>query len=148
MSKYAMHFYTRCTDSAREEEFNSWYSHVHLPQLHQAIGVSSARRYVSVDSNCKARYLAVYEFETEDIQESLQSFFEIVRECFESVKHIDCIESVTIVNTPMVSCYKELLSEHVPRLSCGEYPKRIPDALKELEVQAARGNLEGHITGC
>ena len=147
MSKYAMYFYTRCTDPAREEEYNSWYSHVHLPQLRQAKGVSSAKRYVSMDSNCKAKYLAVYEFETEDIHESLESFFQIVRRCFETGKHIDFIESVSIVNTPLVSCYKELPSEQVPQFPCGEYPKMVPDALKELEVRtAAHGNFEGHLT--
>ena len=97
-----------------------------------------------MNSNCKAKYLAVYEFETEDIQESLESFFQIVRRCFETGKHIDFIESVSIVNTPLVSCYRELPSEQVPQIPCGEYPKRVPAALKELEVRTAHGNFEGH----
>ena len=74
MSKYAMNFYTRCTDPAREKEFNSWYSHTHLPALRLAKGLTSARRYICTDISCEAKYLAVYEFETEDIQESLRSF--------------------------------------------------------------------------
>lgn len=132
MNKYAMNFYTRCTDPAREKEFNSWYSHTHLPALRLAKGLTSARRYICTDISCKAKYLAVYEFETEDIQESLRSFFRIVRQSFETGSHIDCIESISSVNTPKVACFKELLAEQVARLPCKEYPKKVPGALNEL----------------
>ncbi len=132
MSKYAMLFYTRCTDSAREDEFNSWYSHVHIPELRQAAGLTSARRFVCTELSHKAKYLAMYEFETENPQESARSFFQIVQKCFASGRHIDCIESVFASDTPGVAVYRELAPDEVRRLPCRDYPKRVPEILNKL----------------
>jgi hypothetical protein len=132
MSRYVMNFYTRCTDPAREDEFNSWYSHVHVPELACVEGVTDARRYICTDPRCEAKYLAVYELETKDLAESMKRFFSIVRSSFESGRHIDCVESATTVNTPLVGIYKEMLPDEVARLPLREYPKRVPAALSEL----------------
>lgn len=132
MSKYAMFFYTRCTDFGREDEFNSWYSHVHIPELRQAAGLTSARRFVCSEPKCRAKYLAVYEFETDNLQESKRSFFQIVHRCFTSGRHIDCIESVVAADTPGVTVYRELAPDDVRCLPCPDYPKGVPEALKKL----------------
>ena len=133
MNKFTMYFFTNCTDSRREEEFNSWYSHIHIPDLSAATGLSSAKRYVNQDPNSKAKYVAVYEFTTENIQHSLRSFFLLVRRSFENGRHIDCIESVTSINTPLVSCYKEMDPAFIKRLPSREYPKNVPSRLDKME---------------
>ena len=53
-------------EAAREDEFNKWYTEVHLPMFFKFKGLKKASRYRlrSENADC-ARYLAVYEFETE-----------------------------------------------------------------------------------
>ncbi len=53
-------------DADREDEFNEWYSGVHLPMFFQFAGLKKASRYrlISESPGC-VKYLAVYEFETE-----------------------------------------------------------------------------------
>jgi hypothetical protein len=133
MNKYTMYFFTRCTDPEREEEYNSWYSHVHVPELQKARGLTSAKRYASTDPNCRAKYLAVYEFETRDIHDALRSFFQLVRKSFQEGKHIDCIESVTNINAPYISCYQEVNQDQIAKQPCRKYPSRVPEALDRIE---------------
>ena len=71
MARYNFLVFSNCTDPAREEEFNRWYTHIHVPDLSSAKGLVSARRYVNLEPDAKAKYLAVYEFETENIDESM-----------------------------------------------------------------------------
>src|SRR5579885_854022 len=60
---------TKCTDPAREEEFNRWYEGTHLPDLLAVPGIVAARRYkLSGPANPKepdAQYLAVYEIDSD-----------------------------------------------------------------------------------
>jgi len=133
MHRYSLYFYTNCTDPEREEEYNSWYSHTHMPDLSSAKGLISARRYINEDSRSRARYLATYEFRTSAIRDSLSSFFQLVRKSFETGRHIDCIESVNVINTPFVSCYKEIEPESIRKLASLEYPKTVPEALEQVE---------------
>ena len=53
-------------EAAREDEFNEWYTGVHLPMFFKFEGLKKASRYRlrSEIPDC-ARYLAIYEFETE-----------------------------------------------------------------------------------
>lgn len=50
-----------------EENFNEWYNKTHCPQLLQFEGVLSAKRYKSLMGEDYWQYLAVYEFESEDV---------------------------------------------------------------------------------
>jgi heme-degrading monooxygenase HmoA len=53
-------------EAAREDEFNKWYTGVHLPMFFKFEGLKKASRYRLRNENADcARYLAVYEFETE-----------------------------------------------------------------------------------
>ncbi len=92
MARYNFHVFSNCTDPSREEEFNRWYTHIHLPDLSKAKGLVSARRYVDNDPDSTAKYLAVYEFETDDVEESLQSLYGLAAECWPKGRHIDCME--------------------------------------------------------
>lgn len=53
----------------REDEFNLWYGQTHLPDVLKLPGFVSARRYRLATSDASARwqYLAIYEFETDDV---------------------------------------------------------------------------------
>ena len=143
MNHYTLYFYTSCPNPKREAEYNDWYSYTHIPDLSKAKGLVAAKRYVNEDQGSKAKYLASYEFCTDNIKESLLSFFQLVRRSFESGRHIDCIESVNVVNTPFVSCYKEI--EIVPgrEPSTLEYPRVVPEALEELEERLRAPETKG-----
>ena len=60
---------SNCADPAREEEFNKWYNETHLPDVLEVPGVLRAVRYQRIDtSGGQAKYLALYEIETDDFQ--------------------------------------------------------------------------------
>jgi heme-degrading monooxygenase HmoA len=52
---------------AKEDEYNRWYSEVHLPMLFGFEGVKRASRYKLIGDNpVHNRFLAIYEFETRE----------------------------------------------------------------------------------
>ena len=58
---------------AREQAFNEWYNHEHIPDVFKFKGVVSARRYKAIVPEDKFQYVTVYEFESE---ETLRRFLE------------------------------------------------------------------------
>ena len=65
------------TDPAREAEFNEWYTNTHLDDVLRVAGFNVARRYALSDARPMAgtqasslRYLAVYEVESDDLEQS------------------------------------------------------------------------------
>jgi hypothetical protein len=63
--------------AGKEDEFNDWYSNVHLHELVKVPGIAAAQRFMAVPwSNGEVpaqRYLAVYEFDAdvEDVKKAL-----------------------------------------------------------------------------
>lgn len=59
--------------AGREDEYNKWYNEVHLPDVLAVPGFVSARRFeiAQEDNRLPARYLALYEMETDDPQKAL-----------------------------------------------------------------------------
>ena len=58
---------TECGKPDREEEFNDWYNNVHAPMLFNTSHIKRAARYERVgDDETYPKYLAVYEFESEE----------------------------------------------------------------------------------
>jgi hypothetical protein len=55
---------TRPVDPAREDEFNDWYTNVHIPEILTTPGFVAARRYRTPGTS---DYLAVYEIEGDDL---------------------------------------------------------------------------------
>jgi Domain of unknown function (DUF4286) len=51
----------------QETAFNHWYNEEHCPQLLQFRGAVSARRYKAIMGEDEYRYMAVYEFASEDV---------------------------------------------------------------------------------
>lgn len=60
----------------REDEFNDWYTDVHLADVLKLPGVVAAQRFVLNDKQHRAppfdwKYLAVYEIDIDDVQTTL-----------------------------------------------------------------------------
>jgi hypothetical protein len=84
---------SNCTDPAREEEFNDWYSHTHLPDLAKAHGLVNAARYRNVrPKEGGAKYLAVYELDTDDTKKLVREIMEGDVERTKQGRMIDCIK--------------------------------------------------------
>ena len=91
MAKWIYLVGTNCADPSREKEFNDWYSNTHQPDLLKRVpGFVSATRYELVkilppgksspgmptflegpEAKDAAKYLAVYEEESDDIEQTL-----------------------------------------------------------------------------
>ena len=61
----------------REQEFNDWYSNVHVHDVVKVPGIVAARRYELNEVQRRAlppdqaRYMALYDFQTDDLQRTL-----------------------------------------------------------------------------
>ena len=64
---------TECPSST-DEEFDTWYSEIHIPDLLKAQGLKKVTRYKILGSNDEKypRYLAIYEFNN---QNDFESYF-------------------------------------------------------------------------
>jgi hypothetical protein len=132
MAKYSFFVFSNCTDPARELEFNRWYTHVHLVDLSVAKGFVSARRYINADFNSRTRYLAVYEFETDDIDASVRSLYELAAQTWAKRRHIDCIAPAPSVASPVIA-FREIDPESLEPMKPEElakYPVEMPEAVR------------------
>jgi len=65
--------------NGRDEEFNDWYTDVHLTDVLKVDGFVAAQRFRLGDAQLRPdqatphRYLAVYEIEAEDVQQPLEA---------------------------------------------------------------------------
>ncbi|OMC56831.1 hypothetical protein A5747_06165 [Mycobacterium sp. IS-836] len=55
----------------REDEYNTWYDEVHIPELLALDGIVAARRLRPVDG--QGPYVAIYELEGDDLQAILDN---------------------------------------------------------------------------
>lgn len=78
MPKYLLFAFSDCKDPAREEEFDTWYETMHLPDMLEVPGMIKASRWISAQPEAGQirKYLAMYELETDD----LDAFDDSVRE--------------------------------------------------------------------
>jgi hypothetical protein len=68
MAKWLLVVETNCADASREAEFNEWYDKTHLPDVLETPGFVRATRYENTQpSKERAKFLALYEVETDDI---------------------------------------------------------------------------------
>ena len=66
MEKYVLFVASEC-DEAVEADYNTWYNDVHLPMFMKYGGLKRTARFRLFSETPEvARYLAVYEFETEE----------------------------------------------------------------------------------
>lgn len=71
MAKYIYLAFSGCNDPSREGEYNDWYSNTHIPDMLETPGMIRASRWMSAVSEAGnvRKYLALYEFETDDLEE-------------------------------------------------------------------------------
>jgi hypothetical protein len=71
MARYFFFAFSDCKDPSREKEFNDWYGNVHIPDMLQVPGMIRATRWEAGEpkEGMKRKYLALYEFETDNIDE-------------------------------------------------------------------------------
>lgn len=73
MAKWLYLIHTNCKDPAREAEFNDWYNKTHIPDiLKGSPGFLKATRF-EADSTSKtpSKYIAVYEIESDSIEQTM-----------------------------------------------------------------------------
>ncbi len=110
--------FTDCTDLDREEEFNRWYTHAHLPHMMEARGVVSARRFVQATAGeGPARYLALYELESDDLAATVDEMRRIGHRSRAEGTHIGCITG------PGGYIYEEIEPGSLTPLERVDYPK-------------------------
>lgn len=71
MTRYLYFAFSDCKDPKREKEYNDWYSNIHIPDMLQVPGMIKATRWMSAENKKGQirKYLALYEFETDDMDE-------------------------------------------------------------------------------
>jgi hypothetical protein len=74
MAKYSFVVLTNPTPG-KEAEYNDWYNKVHIPDVLNVKGMVGAQRFRLADQQMggqpQHRYLALYEIETDNLQETL-----------------------------------------------------------------------------
>ena len=66
MPKGIMVVQSRPVSADREDEYNEWYSSVHIPEILAVPGFTAARRYKVIGADGPV-YVAVYDIEADDI---------------------------------------------------------------------------------
>ncbi len=112
--------YTNCTDPARHEEYNRWYSHTHLTDLSGAQGLVRGRRYTAAHPEAAtAQYLTLYEFESDDLRASARDLTHIARGTIEAGRHIECL---TLVSDDLFAQIDESPFQPLERVEYPPYP--------------------------
>ena len=115
--------FSECTDPDREEEFNRWYSHTHLPDLSKATGFVRSRRFVNLSPDGPAaNYLALYEFESDDIPASIAEHREFGMRTIPDGRHIDCMRAV------LSGAFEEIDPAQYEPLEVVDYPATRPSS--------------------
>lgn len=79
MEKWLLVAETNCSTPSRESEFNHWYDTVHVPDILETPGIMRATRYENSEpAEGRGKFLALYEIETDDIEQTIATFGEIV----------------------------------------------------------------------
>lgn len=74
MAKWAFVVEYNCTDPSREAEYNNWYHNTHMPDVLGTPGFIKATRYENTDtSGGKAKFLVIYEIESNDIDATMKA---------------------------------------------------------------------------
>lgn len=71
MTKGIIYVETRPSSPDRDQEYNTWYDEVHIPELVALDGIVSARRLRPVDGD--GPYVALYELEGDNLQAILDN---------------------------------------------------------------------------
>jgi hypothetical protein len=80
MARYILEVRTNCNDPEKEAEYNDWYNNTHLPDVLETPGVVRATRYENIDpAEGEAKFVAIYEIETDDIDTFMKTLNENIQ---------------------------------------------------------------------
>ena len=128
MARVIQTMFSNCADPARELEFNRWYTHTHLPDLSCARGFVAARRFENaMPAPGAARYLAIYELESDSPERALAELTRLALQAFDRGRHIDCIAGVPAGNTPMGALWRAIDPASLAPLERHDYPGASPE---------------------
>lgn len=97
MARWILAVETDCVDPSREEEFNEWYDNTHLQDILESTGMLSATRYKnSLAAEGRGKYLALYEIETNDINQTMAAFGEHVMRLHEQGRTSELVNVVSM----------------------------------------------------
>ena len=124
MPKGIFMVFTHCTDPEREEEYNRWYTHTHLPDLSAAKGFVTARRFRNTSPGGPPdKYLALYEFDTPNLKESIADLIDIAIDAHAKGRHIDFIQGGEAF------IFEEIDPESLEPLEAHDYPTEVPERI-------------------
>ena len=96
MGKWIVTVGSNCTDAAREAEYNEWYDKTHLPDVLETPGFVRATRYENTNpQEGEAKFLAIYEIETDDIDEFMKKNSENMAKKREAGRFSDLLKAVS-----------------------------------------------------
>jgi hypothetical protein len=79
MAKYMLVVGMKVADPANEAEFNDWYNNTHFPDVLETPNFVRAVRWENTEPRlADAKYLALYEIETDDIQTAMKGLDETI----------------------------------------------------------------------
>lgn len=96
MERWLLIAETNCSTPAMEKEFNHWYDTVHIPDILETPGILRATRYENSEPpEGKGKFLALYEIETEDIEQTIASMGEIVTRKWEEGRMSELLVAIS-----------------------------------------------------
>jgi hypothetical protein len=97
MTKWLLAVSTDCADPSREEEFNNWYDRTHLPNVLKTPGFVRATRFVNTSPNSgPGKFLALYEIESDDIDQTMTTLRERLAKLREEGRYSDLLVRVSL----------------------------------------------------
>jgi hypothetical protein len=92
----------------KEDEYNRWYNEIHIPEILSVPGITSARRFrvkvAQIPGAATAKYVAIYEVETDNLGVTLKALGEATGEVIEA---LDQSASGTIVAKEIFSLLEQ-----------------------------------------
>jgi hypothetical protein len=80
MARYILEVRTNCSDPEKEAEYNDWYNNIHLPDVLETPGFVRATRYENTNpAEGEAKFVAIYEIETDDIDAFMNALNENIQ---------------------------------------------------------------------
>ncbi len=105
MGKYMLLVGMKVTDPSNEAEFNTWYNNTHFPDVLENPNFIRATRWEhTAPKPDDAKYLALYEIETDDIQATMKGLDETIAEK-RKVGRMSTLGTPVIIGT-----YKQIFS--------------------------------------
>jgi hypothetical protein len=95
MDKWILVVGSNSSDPSKEKEFNDWYDNIHLPDVLEIDGFVGATRYENKEpGEGEAKFLAIYEIETDDIDDLMKRHGDNVSKKREQGRFSDLLEVV------------------------------------------------------